>query len=199
MRSLLLIGCGGHSKSIIDIVESIGGWEIYGLIGMANEIGNTIFGHKVIGCDEDLYHLFEKCSAATVAIGQLPDSSRRREMVTQLEKIGFEMPTLISPNAVVSRHAKIGRGTTLGHGTVVNAGAVIGNHCIINNCALIEHDTVIEDYCHISTGALVNGGVTVGFGSFIGSGCMLREGISIPALTVVGAGKRVMGWPLKHQ
>ena len=45
----------------------------------------------------------------------------------------------------------------------------------------------------------MNGGVRVGSGSFIGSGSMVREGLELPALTVIGAGKRVMGWPPKDQ
>ena len=32
--------------------------------------------------------------------------------------------------------------------------------------------------------------------SFIGSGAMIREELNLPPLTVIGAGKRVMGWPL---
>jgi acetyltransferase-like isoleucine patch superfamily enzyme len=57
----------------------------------------------------------------------------------------------------------------------------------------------IGDHCHISTGALVNGGVRVGSGSFIGSGAVIREGLEFPDRTVIGAGKRVMGWPLRDQ
>ena len=64
---------------------------------------------------------------------------------------------------------------------------------------LIEHDVQIGRHCHISTGMLVNGGVTVGSGSFIGNGAMIREGLNLPPLTVVGAAKRVMGWPLRDQ
>jgi acetyltransferase-like isoleucine patch superfamily enzyme len=39
----------------------------------------------------------------------------------------------------------------------------------------------------------------VGSSSFIGSGTMLREGLELPERTVIGAGKRVMGWPLGDQ
>ena len=58
---------------------------------------------------------------------------------------------------------------------------------------------MISDYCHISTGALVNGGVKIGTASFVGSGAVLREGIRLPPHTVIGAGKRVMGWPPRQE
>ena len=33
MESLILIGAGGHAKSIIDIKDTKKDWKIYGLIG----------------------------------------------------------------------------------------------------------------------------------------------------------------------
>ena len=197
MNSLLLIGCGGHARSLIELIESIGDWQIFGLVGLPEQVGSRVLGYSVIGCDHDLPSLREECLAAVLAIGQLPNSSLRVRLSRQLELIGFQSPSLISPYAVVSRHAQLGRGSTVGHGVIVNAGSVIGDHCIINSRALIEHDVRIGHYCHVSTAAIVNGGVQIGSDSFIGSGAMIREGLSLPPLTVVGAGKRVMGWPLR--
>ena len=197
MNPLLLIGCGGHARSLIDLVESAADWQILGLIGLPEQVGSRVLGYPVIGCDGDLPALRKECPAAVLAIGQLPDSGPRARLAERLEQFGFQFPVLISPHAVVSRHAKLGPGTTLGHGVIVNAGAVVGDHCIINSCALVEHDVQMGHHCHISTGVLVNGGVTVGSGSFIGSGTMIREGLNLPPLTVIGAGKRVMEWPMR--
>ena len=38
-----------------------------------------------------------------------------------------------------------------------------------------------------STGALTNGAVRIGCGSFVGSGAIIREGIDLPKMTVIGA------------
>ena len=197
MKPLLIIGCGGHARSIIDIVEESGLWEIFGLIGKQKELGKDINGYKVIGTDEDLNLLRQKCSDAFVGVGKIGSSSTRVQLTQRLEKLNFNLPTLISNFSKVSRHSKIGPGTSIGHGVVVNANSSIGKHCIINSQSLIEHNAIIEDYCHISTGALINGNTTVGENSFIGSGAVLREGIILPANTTISAGKRVMGWPIK--
>ena len=175
MKLLLLVGCGGHARSLIDLIETQGEWQIHGLVGLAEQVGSTVLGYPVLGTDEDLPTLRSICPAALLAVGQLPDPA---------------------PRAVVSRHASLGEGSVIGHGAIVNAGATIGAHCIINTGALIEHDAQVGDHCHVSTGALVNGGVHLGNGCFIGSGAMLREGLQLPAGTVISAGKRVMGWPL---
>lgn len=197
MKPLLLVGCGGHARSLIELIETAEEWQIYGLVGLPEQVGRRVLGYPVIGSDDDLSAIRGECSAAVLAIGQLPDSALRVRLADHLQQFGFQFPVLISPHAIVSRHAKLGPGTTVGHSVIVNAGAVVGDHCIINSCALIEHDVQIGHYCHISTGVLVNGGVQIGSDSFIGSGSMIREGLTLPPLTVIGAGKRVMGWPLR--
>jgi sugar O-acyltransferase (sialic acid O-acetyltransferase NeuD family) len=199
MKPLLMIGCGGHARSLVDLIESTGQWHIHGLVGLPEQVGSCVLGYPVIGSDADLPAMQEECPAAVLAIGQLPDPAPRQRLADQLEQLGFQFPVLVSPHALVSRHAQLGSGTTVGHGVIVNAGAVVGVHCILNSRALIEHDVQIGDHCHISTGVLVNGGVRVGSSSFIGSGAMLREGLELPPFTVIGAGKRVMGWPPRDQ
>jgi sugar O-acyltransferase (sialic acid O-acetyltransferase NeuD family) len=196
MNSILLIGSGGHARSLIDLIETSSHWDIYGLVGLASQVGSSVFGYPVLGCDSMLPQLRSECSAALLAIGHLADSSRREHLAANLSTLGFHSPTIVSRHAIVSKHARFGLGTVLCHGAIVNAGSFIGDHCIINSRALIEHDVHISDHCHISTGALVNGGVRIGAGSFVGSGSILREGLDLPAKSVISAGKRVMGWPL---
>ena len=196
MKPLLMLGCGGHARSLIDLVETEGQWRIQGLLGLPEQVGTSVMGYPVIGTDTDLRSLRTTCPAAVLAIGQLPDATTRQGLAALLEQLGFHCPVVISPHAVVSRHAQFGAGTVVGHGAIVNAGAVVGKHCTLNTRALIEHDARLGDHCHVSTGALVNGGVQLGSGCFIGSGAMLREALQLPSGTVISAGKRVMGWPL---
>ena len=198
MRSLIIVGCGGHARSVIDLVEAEKKWNIYGLIGLENELNKCVLGHKVIGSDENLADISVHCSNAVVGIGQISTNSARLAIINRLKQLDYSFPTIISPKSYVSPHSRVGYGVTIGHGVVVNANAVIGNHCIINSQALIEHDVLISDFCHISTGSLVNGCVNIGKSSFIGSGAVIRNNLSLPSGTVVGAGKTIMGWPLKN-
>lgn len=199
MKPIILIGCGGHARSLIELIESTSEWNIQGMVGLPEQVGTHVLDYPVIGCDADLPELRERFSSAVLAIGQLQDPTPRQRLSTQLDKLDFKCPILISPHAVVSRHAELGPGSTVGHGVIVNAAVEVGGHCILNSNALIEHDVQIGSYCHISTGVIVNGGVRIGSGSFIGSGAILREGLDLPNLTVISAGKRVMGWPLQDQ
>jgi sugar O-acyltransferase (sialic acid O-acetyltransferase NeuD family) len=196
---LLMIGSGGHARSLIDVVESSSRWHVLGLVGLPEQVGEEVLGYPVLGCDQDLSSLRQKCAHALLAIGQIGFSTHRQRLEAMLKRLAFALPAVISDRAHVSRHAQLGLGTSVGHGVIVNAGSRIGDCCILNSNALIEHDAVVGDYCHISTGALVNGGVVIGEGSFIGSGAVLREGLILPPQTVISAGKRVMGWPMRGE
>tara|TARA_A100001388_G_scaffold276215_1_gene263368 strand:+ start:2226 stop:2819 length:594 start_codon:yes stop_codon:yes gene_type:complete len=197
MNSLILVGAGGHARSIIDIIESNNEWKIYGLVGFQREIGENILGYKVIGTDEDLPNIYSKCHNAVIALGKIGKCEKREIVELKLKKIGFNFPTIKSDIAYLSKQSSIGSGTTVGHGVIINAGSKIGSHCILNSNSLIEHDCIIGDHCHISTGVIINGGCEVGDSSFIGSGSIIREGVKIPPNTIISSGKRIMGWPIK--
>ena len=197
MSKLVIFGAGGHAKSLIDLIAITGDWEISGLVGINNEINKSVLGYKVKWQEDQIIEIRKSFQYALVAIGDIPNGNRRKNLVLKLLEYDFILPTIISPKAYVSQFSKIGRGTTIGHNSVINANASIGNFCIINTNSLIEHDVFIDEFCHISTSVTINGEVNIGKGSFLGSGSIIRDGVNIPANTVISAGKKIMGWPLK--
>jgi sugar O-acyltransferase (sialic acid O-acetyltransferase NeuD family) len=189
--NLILVGAGGHSHACIDVIELQGLYEIAGLIGVPGEVDILHLGYSVLATDVDLSDLYEQYQNAFISIGQIKTPDMRIRLYSRLLELGFQLPTIISPTAYVSRHANIGMGSIVMHGAVVNAGARVGNNCIINSRALVEHDAIVEDNCHISTGAILNGHAHVGAGSYVGSGSVIREGISLGAGCIVGMGLSV--------
>ncbi len=198
MEKIILVGCGGHALSILDIFESQKKWEILGFVGIESDIGKYINGYPVLGTDKDLPYLRKKTNFAFVCVGQIGNFKKRFEIVRKLQDISFEFPYIASKYSIISAFSQIGNGSSIGHGAIVNAGAKVGKHCIINSKALVEHESIIEDFCHISTGVLINGGVRIGKGSFVGSGSIIREGVSIPPYSIISCGKRIMGWPIRR-
>ena len=191
MKEILLIGDGGHSKSVIDVLEQEGQFKIAGIVGTSISVGYDVLGYQVIGDDSDIYRFSKIYKYAIVAVGQIHSPETRIKIFSLLMKSGFVLPSIISPRSYVSKHAVIGRGSIIMHGAVVNANAVIGDNCIINSKALIEHDSVIHSHCHISTSATINGNVIVGEGSFIGSGVVTNNSIVIKKNSFIKAGALV--------
>ena len=120
---LLLIGCGGHARSLIDVVETSGRWHVLGLVGLPEQLGEEILGYPVLGCDQDLPSLRQQCATALLAVGQIGLSTERHRLAAQLGQLDFVLPVVVSGHAHVSRHAQLGIGTSVGHGVIVNAGA----------------------------------------------------------------------------
>jgi sugar O-acyltransferase (sialic acid O-acetyltransferase NeuD family) len=187
MEKILLIGGGGHCKSVIDVIEQEGKYEIAGIIDREELVGQKVLGYKVIGCDDDLTALFKEYNYAIVTIGQIKSNTLRVKLFNLLKEIGYTLPVIISPLAYVSKHASCAEGTVIMHHALVNAEANIGLNCIINSKSLIEHDVTIGNHCHISTATVVNGGVIVKSNSFLGSNSTSKEYIEIDGFIKAGS------------
>ncbi len=185
---LLLIGGGGHCRSVIDVVENSRSFSIRGIVQPAVEGKEALLGYPVVGTDDDLPTLLSETPHALITVGQIKSPNIRRRLFEALSDRGAILPIVVSPCAHVSRHAQIAAGSIVMHGAIVNACAHIGYNAIINTLALVEHDVTIGDHCHIATGARLNGGVRVDAGCFIGSGAIVHQGVHIGAGSVIAAG-----------
>ncbi len=190
MKDILLIGGGGHCKSVIDVIELENKYNIVGIVDKKELISKEILGYKVIGCDDDLAELFKKYKFAVVTVGQIKSNTLRVKLFNLLKDIGYSLPTIISPLAYVSKHTIIDESSVVLHHALINAGAKVCKNCIINSKVLIEHDVVIEDNCHISTGAIINGGTVVKENTFVGSNATTKEYIEIKGFIKAGELKK---------
>lgn len=186
MDKLLLIGGGGHCKSVIDVVEQQNLYQIVGIIDKIELVGQKLLGYEIIDCDENLLR-YLGLRNAHISVGHIKSNKARVNLFHYLKKLEFILPTIVSPTAYVSKHARIEEGTVVMHGALVNADAKIGKNCIINTNALIEHDAIIEDHCHISTAAVINGGVVVKENTFFGSNATTKEYIEVEGFIKAGS------------
>jgi sugar O-acyltransferase (sialic acid O-acetyltransferase NeuD family) len=189
-KNLILIGGGGHCRSVIDVAECAG-YTILGVLDKPEKVGEHVLDYEVVGTDDDMAKYID-IAEFVVTVGQIKSPDLRMALHQRVEKVGGRLATVISPTACVSRCATVGEGTVVMHQAVVNAGAKIGKGCIINTFADVEHDSEIGDFCHISTGAIVNGGCKVGKGSFLGTGALIANQIEIGENAVIGAGTVVV-------
>jgi len=188
MKEIILLGGGGHCKSVIDIIEELQEFKIVGIVDRKDLIGSEVLGYPVIASDEDIEKLALSYKYALVTVGQTKSPDIRIKLYSLAKKAGFEMQSIVSPRSHISKYAKIGDGTVVLHDSLINANSSIGNNCIVNSKALIEHDVKIQDHCHISTNSVVNGGATVCEGSFIGSGAVVVNSIIVKKNSFIKAG-----------
>ncbi|MCC8145751.1 MAG: acetyltransferase [Bacteroidales bacterium] len=186
MKKLILVGGGGHCKSVIDVAEKAD-YSIVGILDLAENVGKSILGYKVIGTDDDIPK-YVNDALFLVTVGQIKNSSLRIKIHREIEKAGGVLATVISPTAQISKYASLGEGTVVMHKAVINVDTKIGRGCIINTFSNIEHDVSIGNYTHISTGAMINGDCRIGNSVFIGSQSVVSNGIFIVDESIVSAG-----------
>lgn len=189
MKPLILIGGGGHCKSVIEAAESAR-YDILGVLDMPEDIGKEILSTKVIGTDDDIPAYVDKAEFV-ITVGFIKNPATRIRLYNRVKEAGGKLATIIASTAYVSKYSTIGEGTVVMHHAFVNAGAKVGNNAILNTFTNVEHDAVIGDQCHISTGTMINGDCKVGANCFIGSQSVLANGIIVGDDIVVGAGSLV--------
>lgn len=198
-QELILVGGGGHCKSVIDVIEEIKTFTIRGILDVKEKVGSDILGYKVIGTDDHIAELNNKNVQFIITLGQIKNAGIKKKIFEQLKYVNASLATLISPLAHVSKHTEIKEGTAIMHQAMVNAGAVIGVNCIVNSKVLIEHDVKIGDHCHISTSAVINGDCVISNNCFIGSNAVLLHGVKIGEGAVIGAGAVIIKDILPNQ
>lgn len=190
---ILLIGGGGHCRSVIDVIESSGLFAIAGIVDKKEKVGESVLGYPIIGTDSDLPNLIKKFPNAVVTIGQIKTSGPRELVVQKLKELGATFPSIISSRAYISKHASLGEGTVVMHDTLINSNASIGSFVILNSKSLVEHDAIIEDFCHLSTGAIINGSSVLKSGSFVGSQAVIHDQVEVPTKSIIPAGTTFKG------
>lgn len=188
-NQLLVIGAGGHARVVIDVARAAG-YDPVAALDPAS-VGSMCNGVEVIGGDDLADSMFAKgLGQAVVAIG---DNALRSRIGKRLRDIGFTLPLIVHPSAILSPSAKIGDGTVIMPLAVINAAATIGTMVIVNTSAVIEHDCAIGDGAHIAPGCRLGGTVSVGLETLIGIGSVVRPDTSIGDHAVIGAGSTVIG------
>lgn len=189
LKKIVLIGGGGHAKVVLDAISEQKTFRVHGIIDNKLKKGSSLCGIRVIGGDEALPGVFKKgVRSAFIAVGSVGNCATRKRIYKNLKRIGFELPVIKHPKAVISKSASLGEGTFVAARVAINPDVKIGTNAIINTTSSIDHDCVIGDYVHVAPGAILSGGVTVGAETHIGSGASIIQSIAIGAHCIVGAG-----------
>lgn len=194
MEKIVLVGSGGHAKSVVDAIEALG---IYEIVGFTDKLEHEKFiyrGYEVLGTDDCLEELFQKgVHRAFVCVGYLGKGTLRNRLYDQLKKIGFSLPVVIDPSAVLAKDVQVEEGTFVGKCAILNSNTRIGKMCIINTSAIIEHDCVIREFSHVAVGAVLCGNVTLGAGSMIGANSTVVQCVNLPDNTFIKSGSLQKG------
>ena len=185
-QALVIYGGGGHGKSLIDLLRTLGNFDLVGVIDDGLVIGTVVMNLPILGGGEVLGVLAERgLRLAANAVGGVGDIKSRIRVFERILELGFTCPNLIHPRATVEPSSQLADGVQIFPNAYVGSEAEVGFGSIINTGAVVSHDCRLDAYVNISPGALLAGGVTVGEGTLIGMGVTINLNVTI------GAGARV--------
>ncbi|MBC1944765.1 hypothetical protein HCJ32_07305 [Listeria booriae] len=187
MESLIIIGDGGHSKMVQNIVRESGTYQLTEVWDDKYREPVARDGVVYTSLDGQLQGLTQMDADATffVAIG---DNDIRKKIARTLALAGKKFAVIIHPTAFVEATVEIGEGSLVMAGSIIQANTVLGKHVIVNSGATVEHDISVGNFVHFAPGSVVTGGCTVADNVLVGAGSVVVPNISIGANVVVGAG-----------
>jgi len=202
MKKLIVYGAGEFGSLIANVLSYHNDLEIaaYGDDDLQKTVdhidGTPVFGQK------DLLNFAEQ-NNIKLAITAIGNNAIRAEKFNLLKNTGFQMISIVHPQALIDTKVSYGDNVIIEMGTAIHTNSKIGNNVFLGGEALIGHhniigdhvlvggnvsfggSVVVEDYVSLGVGASIKPGIRLGEGSVIGVGAAVIKDVE-PGTTVVG-------------
>jgi len=183
MKTLYIMGCGGHARSIADSYI-----QLHHETKILFIDANARDGEQVLGFDLQPEIDAKQLAEGFVFIG-IGDNTQRS---ITFEKHQFaNLISIISSSAYLSPSATIGRGCFVGNFCHIGPEAAVGDNTIINTGSMIEHGVKVGKHSHIAPNVAISGNTIIGDHVFVGVGSSIIDKVSICDHVTVGAGSTV--------
>ncbi|MEE2932212.1 MAG: hypothetical protein VX941_02170 [Pseudomonadota bacterium] len=170
MRSHILLGAGGHAKSLVEAITA-GGGKICAYVDP--KVCSWINCRHV----RDESQVEPEDGVLAIGLGGISPAklAARLELLSIMLARGFEAPPVVHPASYVSANASLAPGTVILAGAVVQPGVKLGTGVIINSGAIVEHDSNIGAGSHVAPGAIILGNCKIGTHCFVGAGTVIVQ------------------------
>ena len=181
MPKYIIVGSGGHARSLLDTIGNIESAELFVLShpDVPTNFGATLISKSIAIQNQDDFSF-------VLGIGKR--SIRNRLIAELLNVISIErFPPIIHPTAYVSKSAQIGFGSQILGQAYLGPNAVVGNFALVNTRVVIEHDSIVGHQSVLSPGVIVAGSTVIGKNCFVGMGAKIANDISIGSGSTISA------------
>lgn len=195
MRDLVVIGCGGLGREVVELVRAAGpdgGWRLLGFLDDdPARHGRQVAGLPVLGPVARLTELPAE-PAAVLCVGSVRAPEARLRVAAALDLPSDRYATLVHPTASLGGSCRLGEGSIVLAGVVATADVTAGAHTVAMPGGVLTHDGQLEDGVTLAAGVRLAGAVRIGRAVYLGAGALVREGVSIGPAAVIGMGSVVL-------
>lgn len=150
--SLLILGAGGLGQAVAEIAKMNGHFARYAFLD------DKMDGDPVL---DALDHLSQYTADFTHCMAAFGNNSLRAFYTAKIKELGFQLPVIVHPSAVISPMAQVAPGTIVRENAVISHGATVEEGCLLNMGCLIDHNCQIGAFSHIPMGAVVRNAVHI--------------------------------------
>jgi sugar O-acyltransferase (sialic acid O-acetyltransferase NeuD family) len=178
MNSVVILGAGGHTRTLINILELVS----IPIKGVYDEVirskGEQILGYSVLPLSELPENTTVIISKGDVE-GKLKYSSLYSDRILQ--------ENLIHPKANIES-TLLGMANQISSNCYITPTATLGSHNVIYSGTMVEHESIIGNHNIITVNVSICGRSKIGNNCFIGAGAVVLPNISICDHVIIGAG-----------
>lgn len=183
MHNLIILGAGGHGRTLSEMAGLLGYTDIVFLDDISSPYNDT--NKRIVGKISELQLHINKASHVAIGIG---NNKVREQLYQQLISSGIHPVKLIHPFTFISPSATIADGSVILAGAVVGANAKLGACTIVNSHSTVDHDCILGDFAHLGIGVHLAGGAIIGKSVFLQAGTVGGYNTKVDDYSVFPAG-----------
>ena len=185
-KRVIVIGAGGHGRSVAEAVLLLGRDELVGFVDDGADTNAKVWTYPILGRTDSLNTLRAKADAVVIGIG---NNTVREKLHAKVRGAGVELLHVIHPAAFVSPTATLGPGCAVMAGAVVGTEAHLGEGVIVNCGATVDHHCRIDAFGHLGVNACMAGCSVLGHRAWMQAGSALGYGVQVQASAVLAPGE----------
>lgn len=178
---VVIIGCGGHARSIAGVLlEEFTKSEIF--------LADQKAGHDeyILGCT--ILQTYDLCEKDVYIIGVGDNEKRKKSLMYMQNQSPASCISVVSSCSYISEDVNMEEGVFIAARVYLGPQVSIGQNSIVNTGSIIEHETIIGRHSHIAPHATICGRCKIGSHVFCGAGVTVIDKISICDNVKIGAG-----------
>lgn len=180
-RPIAIVGAGGFAREVLWMLSDCGVGA--GVLSF-HETDAYWHARDVAGLPVLPVSLLPPGADVVIAIGE---PTARAALHAALPK-GLNYPTFVHPDARIGPRVRLGEGTLVAAGCILTCDIEVQAQVQLNLATTVGHDCLLESFVTTAPAVNISGNCHLGERTYVGTNACLREGLAIPADTVIGMG-----------
>jgi sugar O-acyltransferase (sialic acid O-acetyltransferase NeuD family) len=191
-KKLIIFGDGPSAEVVAKITEEFKIFEIFCFTVNKKFLKKKkLLNYNIIEYEKLIKIKNKKDYLIFVSLGYSNLNKTREEILKNVKKDGFELTSIIHPNANICRSVKFGYNNFIMQDVHIHPLVKIGNNNFIWSGSIISHHVKIGNHCWFTSGSSIAGKTIIGNNCFFGINSTIVNNIKIGDEVFIGAGALV--------